>query len=48
LDWKFFSKQGARKLKIDACAGDVVVPNIVTAKEVFLLPIGANTIEFRV
>jgi predicted nucleotidyltransferase component of viral defense system len=24
------------------------VPNIVTAKEVFLLPIGANNIEFRV
>ena len=48
LDWTFFSKQGARKLKIDACAGDVVVPNIVTAKEAFLLPIGTNKIEFRV
>jgi predicted nucleotidyltransferase component of viral defense system len=48
LDWTFFSKQGARKLKIDACAGDVVVPNIVTAKEAFLLPIGTNNIEFRV
>ncbi len=48
LDWTFFSKPGARKLKIDACAGDVVVPNIVTAKEAFLLPIGTNNIEFRV
>jgi predicted nucleotidyltransferase component of viral defense system len=48
LNWTFFSKQGARKLKIDACAGDVVIPNIVTDKEAFLLPIGANNIEFRV
>jgi hypothetical protein len=44
----FFSKPGARRLKIDACAGDAVVPNIVTANEAFLLPIGTNNIELRV
>lgn len=48
LDWTFFSKPGARRLKIDACAGDVVVPNIVTSNEAFLLPIGTNNIELRV
>ena len=48
LDWTFFSKQGSRKLKIDACAGDVVVPNIVTTSEAFLLPIAAENMELRV
>ena len=48
LDWTFFSKQSARKLKIDACVGDVVVPDVVTASAAFFLPIASDDIELKV
>jgi len=48
LDWTFFSKQSARTLNIDACAGDVVIPNTVLSTEAFLLPLGTESVEFKV
>ncbi len=48
IDWQFFSKKGSRKLAIDACAGDVVKPNIVSSSDAFLLPMGTENIEFKV
>lgn len=48
FEWAFFSKKGSRRLAIDACAGDVVRPNTVSFSEVFLLPLGAENIEFNV
>jgi hypothetical protein len=48
LDWNFFSKQSSRKLKVDACAGDVVEPRFISASEAFLLPIGEENLEFKV
>lgn len=48
LDWRFFSKHGARKLKIDACAGDIVHPKVVTSSEAFLMPIEAENIQLKI
>ena len=48
LDWRFFSKGSSRKLRIDACAGDVVDPTTIGSREVFLLPFGSENIELKV
>jgi len=48
LDWRFFSKGSSRKLRVDACAGDVVDPTTIGSSEVFLLPFGSENIELKV
>ncbi len=48
LDWGFFSKQSPRRLKIDACAGDVVEPDTTTTSEAFILPFASENIELKV
>lgn len=48
LDWRFFSKGSSRKLRVDACAGDVVSPATVGSNEVFLLPFGSENIQLKV
>ena len=48
FDWEFFSKKASRRLAVDACAGDVVLPDTVSSSDVFLLPLGTENVDVKV